>query len=157
MKLCRRDIFRIIMFFVAIVFLAISLVHFLNQQKFGLMRVTVRDGFSDEPIEGAIVVIPETNQQYVTDKEGKTELIQVPLIRDKHHSKLLKQDYGLTTVLVYCDGYVPYALFFTHVENGTMRNGPNVWLFPEPGDPFVIIEAPKGDWCNELIEMYRPE
>ena len=136
--------------------LAVSLVHYLKQQSVGLMRVTVRDGFTDEPLEGAVVVIPETNMQYITNKEGKTELIQVPLLRDKHYSKLLKQDYGLVTVLVYCEGYAPYALFFTHVENGTMRNGPNVWLFPEPGDPFVIIEAPKGDWCNELIDMYRP-
>lgn len=157
MKICRRDIFRIILLFVAIVFLVISLIIFFNQQKYGLMRVTVNDGFSDEPIEGAIVVIPELNQQFVTDKEGKTELIQIPINRDEHYSKLLKQDYGLTTVLVYCDGYIPYAIFYTHVENGTMRRGPNVWLFPEPGDPFVLIEAPQNDWCKELLDMYRPE
>ena len=102
MAIWRRDIFRVIMF--------------LSQSRFGCIISTLSEAaecgayarycarrIRDEPLEGAVVVIPETNMQYITNTEGKTELIQVPLLRDKHYSKLLKQDYGLVTVLVYCE------------------------------------------------------
>lgn len=125
------------------------------------MQVEVVDGFTDMPIKNASVVIPEIDSCFITDECGKTPLIQLPIIRDTHYDKILRQDWGTVTVLVYGDGYLPYALFYTMVEPDTTREGLKIYLFPEDTTtskfPFVIIEAPQREWVDRLIDTYRPE
>lgn len=127
-----------------------------NVQETGFMRVCVHDGETDMPICGARVVIPETGFECMTDEDGFTPVMELPVYYDEHYASFFPQDYGLITVLVYSDGYVPYALYFTHIEPNVLRRGPNVWLFPGDGAPFSIIEGPDDDWSNRLIEEYKP-
>ena len=122
----------------------------------GLVRVSVRDGATDAPVSGACVIIPETGGVYYTGESGETPIMELPVLYDKHYGSMLEQDYGLITILVYCEGYAPYALYFAHVEPGALRQGPNVWLFPGEGDPFCIIEGPDTDWTREFIEEFEP-
>ena len=122
----------------------------------GFMRVCVHDGETDMPLAGARVVIPETGGEYETGEDGFTPVMELPVYYDEQYNDILKQDYGRITVLVYHEGYVPYALYFTHVEPNTLRRGPNVWLFRGNGSPFSIIEGPDDDWSERLIEEYRP-
>ncbi|MEG1559863.1 MAG: hypothetical protein RRY79_01915 [Clostridia bacterium] len=119
----------------------------------GYMRVTVLDGFSNAPIKGARVYIPELNLTAYTDDSGKTDILKIPIKKEAHYEVLLEQDYGITTVLVYKDGYTPYGLFYAHVIAGELRKGPNIYLFPyENGSsPFIVIESPDEEWAEKLI------
>ena len=48
--------------------------------KFGYIKPQVVDGFSEEPIEGATVVIPETNTSYKTDEMGYTQISRIEIV-----------------------------------------------------------------------------
>ncbi len=142
---------------VVIVICALALYLFSNNMtRTGLVRVRVRDAGTDAPIAGAQVIIPETGDVCFTDEQGMTPIMELPVLLDAHYNQLMEQEYGLITILVYCEGYVPYALYFAHVEPNRLRAGPNVWLFPGEGAPFSIIEGPDEAWSQRFIEEYAP-
>lgn len=126
----------------------------------GSIQIIVVDGYSDLPLQGASVVIPELDQTFVTDAEGKTPMIDVPIYQDEHYNSMLSQPWGRVTVLVYFDGYLPYALFYTMIWENQTRLGPKIYLFPEgssyENQPFIVVEAPHRLWVEELLERYRP-
>lgn len=126
----------------------------------GRLQVTVLDGFTDEPVKGAQVVIPEIDECLMTDEEGRTPEIDVPVIKDAHYETLSPAAYGRITILVYCEGYVPYALFYVHTREGELRRGPTTYLFkPDSAQsiPVIsIIEGPDQDWAEKVVEKYRP-
>ena len=41
---------------------------------------------------------------------------------------------------------------------GENREGPNLILFPEDDnpEPIVLTEGPPQDWCQALLDIYRP-
>ena len=121
----------------------------------GSIQICVCDGFTEEPIANARVVIPETGDELYTDSNGLTNPLEVPYLTDEHYKHISPQDYGRITVIVYADGYIPYAIFFVHVHKNENRLI-NTWLFEDDGtsDPFVIIESPDTKWANELIRSY---
>lgn len=123
--------------------------------------ITVQDGFSDKPLKDSYVVIPELSQSFCTDAKGKTPVIDVPVNTDARFSKILPQPWGEITIIVYKDGYIPYALFHAQVLPGQVRNGPLIMLFPAKvsgnNEPFSIIEGPLKPWVNELVEKYKPK
>lgn len=122
----------------------------------GLMRVRVLDGYTDAPIEGAEVVIPETERRFLTDALGKTERIELPVMRDSEYDRLLPRADGRATVIVLCPGYTPYLLLYARVTPGKERE-PTVRLFPDDGTlpVFTVIEAPPAEWAEALVEKYR--
>ena len=120
----------------------------------GYLYINVFDGFTSLPIENARVVIPEIDSEFYTDDNGSTDKIKVPLLMDTHFNSIHKQEYGTITVIVYADGYTPYALFFTQIYKNETRS-PNIWLFEDDGaKPFIIIESPNELWAYELINKY---
>lgn len=127
----------------------------------GRMTVEVVDGFTDAPIEGATVVIPETGDKFTTDKNGKTAQFTLPILENSTYKSILRQPWGEVTVLVYKDGYIPYALFHTQVWENQARQGPRIYLFaPEYAQndqPFSVIEGPQRIWVNELLKKYKPK
>ena len=48
-------------------------------QPSGTITITVKEGFSEAPLEGATVVIPEIQQSFLTDEKGQTPAIAVPI------------------------------------------------------------------------------
>lgn len=126
----------------------------------GKLCIEVVDGKSEKPVEGATVVIPEIDASYQTGSDGKTAIIDVPVLENKHFSSIQQMPWGEVTVLVYKDGYIPYALFHTQVWQSQLRNGPRIYLFIDDGstsgDAFSVIEGPQRLWVNELVEKYRP-
>ncbi len=122
----------------------------------GNIQITVLDGFSDSPLNGARVVIAETGEEFYTDKTGKTPIISVPIIPNIAHDLILFENTGTVTLLVYHNGYEPYALFYTNITNG-FRNGPVIRLFPHgaSGDePFAVVEAPNKEWTKKILEKF---
>lgn len=133
-----------------------------NQESrhYGYIQPQVVDGFSEEPIEGASVVIPETGQRFVTAKDGLTAIIKVPIKEDVHFAEISPKPWSEITLITYKEGYVEYVLFHTHVWEDQTRKGPRIMLFPqvegEKHEPFSVVEGPHRLWVKELVEKYRP-
>ena len=126
----------------------------------GSLQIKVVDGFSDLPLLGATVVVPEADAQHITDENGQTPAIIVPIENDPRFNTLLSQPWGQATIMVYKEGYIPYALFYTAVWENQMRQGPTIYLFPEGAtegnEPFIVVEGPQRLWVQELLEKYQP-
>ena len=125
------------------------------------LTVSVVEGYTEMPIEKASVVVVETGKVYQTDENGMTEVIEVPLVRDTRYDRILQKPWGEVTLIIYKDGFVPYALFYLQVLGGQTREGVKILLFEQDktqsNTPFSIIEGPSRIWVNELVEKYRPE
>ena len=123
--------------------------------------VNVVEGYTDTPIAGAEVVILETGKKYTTDADGNTEIIEVPVIRDARFDKILPKPWGEVSLVVYKDGFLPYALFYLQVIGGETRSGVKILLFESNStgnsEPFSIIEGPNRLWVDELVRMYQPK
>lgn len=125
------------------------------------LTVKVVEGYTESPIEGASVVIIETGEVYKTNTEGLTEVIEVPMVRDKRFDSVLPKPWGEVSMIIYKEGFVPYALFYLQVIENETREGVKILLFEkgltDSSEPFSIIEGPNRLWVNELIKMYQPE
>lgn len=126
----------------------------------GIFRLRVLDAVTNQPVAGAEVVLPQTGQVFSTDSNGQTPEISVPVLADARLDGVHKQDWGGVCVLVYANGYIPYALFDMQVESNKKRAGPTVLIFQQgttqTDDPFSIVEGPQRAWVNALVEKYRP-
>ncbi len=121
------------------------------------LRIEVLDGITNDAISGAVIVIPETGKSYQTDAAGMTEPIALPPV-DSDAS--LTKPWAEASVLIYKDGYVPYALFHVNAAPGETREGPRVYLFPESSvkssQAFSVTEGPPREWVNQLVEQNKP-
>lgn len=125
----------------------------------GTLQVRVMDGRTLEPIPNALVVIPEADRREKTGRDGSTDRMEAAVIPDAQLNGILEVPWGEVTVLVYCDGYYPFALFHCQVLSGLDRDGPTVYLFPDDGslsEPFSLIESPNPGWVLSLLEKYDP-
>lgn len=126
----------------------------------GTICVTVLDGVTELPLSGATVVIPELGKHFSVNEAGTTEKIEIAALRDARFDAIEKKDWGEVTLLIYCEGYIPFALFYTEVYENTDRNGPRIYLFPEDGSMegqcFTVIESPNEDWAKSLIQANQP-
>lgn len=124
------------------------------------LTLCVLEGYTESPIENATVVILETGKTYKTNENGLTDVIEVPVIRDTRYDAILEKPWGEVSLIVYKDGFVPYALFYLQVLAGQTREGVKILLFEQgstdSGEPFSIIEGPNRVWVNQLVKMYRP-
>jgi len=125
------------------------------------LTVNVLEGYTNTPVEGAKVVILETNKTYATDKNGNTATIEVPVIRDSRFDDIIPKPWGEVSLIVYKDGFLPYALFYLQVVDGQTRKGVKILLFENNSagnsEPFSIIEGPNRAWVDELVKMYQPK
>lgn len=130
-------------------------------KHFGFIQPQVVDGFSDEPLEGATVVIPETDQSFITSADGLTALIKVPITEDAHYAEIAPKPWSEITLIIYKEGYIEYVLFHTHVWENQSRKGPTILLFPkvegDENEPFSVVEGPHRMWVKELVEKFRPD
>lgn len=129
--------------------------------KMGKVQFLVVDGFTEKPLEDATVVVLDTNKQYKTDKEGLTAAIEVPIVEDRRFNTIMPKTWGEINVVIYRQGYIPYALFYLEVFPDKTRKGVKILLFKEgevsSSEPFSIIEGPNRIWVKEIIEKYRPK
>ena len=123
------------------------------------LRIRVQDGHTGADLPGAEVVIAETGEHYHTDEQGYTPDIPVPILRDTRYDQLHPQEWGEISVLAYCEGYEDYALFHLQVEPGQARTDPVVMMFERDqlySQPFALVEGPKAEWVQELLDRFRP-
>jgi hypothetical protein len=124
------------------------------------VQFEVAEGFTETPVKGATVVILDTGKRYLTDENGLTEVIEVPMIADTRFNSILTKPWGEINAIIYKEDFVPYALFYLQVFKDKTRKGVKILLFKEEdvtrGEPFSIIEGPNRVWVNELIKKYQP-
>jgi hypothetical protein len=127
----------------------------------GTIIVYVKDGPSDEPLEGARVAIPEMGQSFLTDRNGSTGEIRAPVREDADYKAICPQPWGEITLLIYKPGYADCAIFHVNIMENKTRNGPTVLLFPlapgEANDAFTLTEAPNKLWVKQLLDRFRQE
>lgn len=128
--------------------------------EFGYIQPTVIDGFTKEPIEGAIIIIPELDKTFTTDIKGRVGQIKIDIIEDNHFKEIEPKSWGEITLIAYKEGYLDYVLFHTHVWESQGRNGPQITMFKKDDrnieDPIYLIESPHRLWVKELVDKYRP-
>lgn len=133
--------------------------NFNYEPHYGYIQPQVVDGFSERPIEGATVIIPELGKKFITNANGLTPSIQVPIIEDTHYRDIFPKTWGEVTLIVYKEGYIDYVLFHTHVWENQSRKGPKILLFPnstgERVEPMSIVESPHRLWVRQLVEKYK--
>ena len=121
----------------------------------GRLTVRVLDGFTERPIEGARVTVPEAGVSLLTDACGETESMRVPVISDGEYDRLLPSPSGRATLIVTAPGYTPYLLLYARIAPESGRRI-DALLFPADGsmDVFPVIEAPDEGWCGELVRKF---
>jgi hypothetical protein len=127
---------------------------------FGYIQPQVVDGFTEDPLEGATVVIPEIRQSFVTSGDGLTAIIKIPIKEDAHYAEIAPKPWSEITLIIYKEGYIEYVLFHTHVWENQTRKGPKILLFPkvegEENEPFSVVEGPHRIWVKELVDKFKP-
>lgn len=125
------------------------------------LSLNVVEGKTDSPVANAQVVILETGKTYNTGQNGETGIIEVPVIRDTRYDNIIPKPWGEVSLIVYKDGFLPYALFYLQVADGQTRKGVKVLLFENDStgnsQPFSIIEGPNRAWVDELVKKYQPK
>lgn len=138
-----------------------SVAAFSTAEDTAYFSVKVVEGYSEAPLSGAQVVVIDTDQLYKTDENGMTEVIPVPAVRDTRYDAILPKPWAEVSLIVYKDGYIPYALFYLQVMAGETREGVKILLFEDSAsdssEPFSIIEGPNRAWVDALVEQYRPD
>ncbi len=131
-----------------------------NTSEIAKLTVNVTEGYTETPISGAKVVIMETGKTYATDESGNTGIIEVPVIRDSRFDSIIPKPWGEVSLIVYKEGFLPYALFYLQVAGGQTRKDVKILLFEnnstQNSEPFSIIEGPNRVWVDELVKKFQP-
>lgn len=126
----------------------------------GTLCPMVVDGRTEQPLSGCTIIVPETGFTTTTGEDGCVEPFELKVVRVEAVNGMDQQQWGEVTLLIYKDGYIPYALFHTQVWEGVDRNGPKIYLFPDDGttqgQAYSVIEGPDRAWVNALVEKYDP-
>jgi hypothetical protein len=125
------------------------------------LTLNVVEGFNETPIADATIIVVDTGDVYHTDENGMTDVMEVPFVRDTRYDKVLPKPWGEVSLIIYKNGYVPYALFYLQVLEGETREGVKILLFENDSaqstEPFSIIEGPNRIWVDALVEKYQPD
>lgn len=128
-------------------------------QNTASFALRILDGNTNTPLARSLVVIPEQNKTYRPDEDGRTQSISLLPKEDARWASTLPQPFGEVTILVYCQGYYPLALFHFMLKPGQDRGCIPLYLFPDDGslnEPYALAEGPDSTWVTELLTKYQP-
>ena len=129
-------------------------------QTFGRLRVKVIDGRTMKPIEGAEIVVLETEKRYRTDAGGLTPWIQAPVLRSARFRFLVNELHGQLTLISYKNGYRDSIHMGVRVNEGA-ETKTTVWQYRiEPGldtriEPVLYQEPYHRLWLIQLADRFR--
>lgn len=122
------------------------------------LTIQALNAWTAKGIAGVHIVIPEANVKVTTDESGMAANIAVPVSLPASSSGVLTPTWGEITILAYCEGYIDTIVTRVCLQPGENRVGPNLILFPQDDnpDPMIISEGPPQDWCQSILDTYRP-
>lgn len=125
----------------------------------GQLRVRVVDGRSQRPLQGAEVVIVETEQRLTTGPDGYTPYIDVPVFRNPRLRPIVAELHGQLAVIAYKNGYRDSIHMGIRMHEG-LKSESTVWMYKlGPGDDRiepVLYQVPYHHlWLVELAERFR--
>lgn len=123
------------------------------------LRVRVIDGRSQQPLQGAEVVILETEQRVTTGRDGYTEWVDAPVFRNPRLRPMVAEIHGQLGVIAYKNGYRDSVHMGIRMHEGT-QSETTVWMYKiGPGDDRiepVLYEVPYHHlWLVELADRFR--
>ena len=123
------------------------------------LRVRVIDGRSQQPLQGAEVVILETEQRVTTGRDGYTQWVDAPVFRNPRLRPLVAEIHGQLGVIAYKNGYRDSIHMGIRMHEGT-QSETTVWMYKiGPGDDRiepVLYEVPYHHlWLVELADRFR--
>jgi hypothetical protein len=123
------------------------------------LRLRVIDGRSQQPLPGAEVVIIETEQRLITDKDGYTPWTDAPIIRNPRYRPLVAELHGQLGVIAYKNGYRDSVHLGIRMHDGTESES-TVWMYKlGPGDIRIeplLYQVPYHHlWLVELADRFR--
>lgn len=123
-----------------------------KEEKTGI-AIEVVDGFTEEALENATVIIPEFGLELSTNHRGHTGAATFSFAPATLSGQ--NAPWQEVTVLAYAPGYASYALFHYALKPNEIRHL-QVLLFKGETD-IVLSEGPDAQWVNTLISTYQPE
>ncbi|MHB1683758.1 MAG: peptidase associated/transthyretin-like domain-containing protein [Bacilli bacterium] len=126
---------------------------------YGKLRVKVIDGRTQKPIEGAEVVVMETEKRYRTDANGLTPWIQAPVIRNARFRFLVNELHGQLNLISYKNGYRDSVHMGVRLNEGAITKT-TVWQYQIAGkdtrvEPLLYIEPYHRLWLIQLTDRFR--
>jgi hypothetical protein len=125
----------------------------------GKLRLRVIDGRTMQPLEGAEVVLIETEQRVTTDRSGYTPWMEAPMIRNPRYRPMVAELHGQLGVIAYKNGYRDSIHLGIRMHEG-FRSESTVWMYKlGPGDTRiepVLYQVPYHHlWLVELADKFR--
>lgn len=123
------------------------------------LRIRVIDGRTLQPLPGAEVVLIETEQRAVTDRNGYTPWIDAPIIRNPRYRPMVQELHGQLGVIAYKNGYRDSVHLGIRMHEGA-RSEATVWMYKiGPGDTRiepVLYQVPYHHlWLIQLADKFR--
>lgn len=128
-------------------------------RKTAKLRIRVIDGRTKEPIDGAEVVLIETEQRFKTDAQGFTPWFDAPVIRNPKYRPMVAELHGQLGAIAYKDGYRDSIHLGIRVHEG-IRQQTTVWMYKiGPADrriePVLYQEPYHHLWLIQLADKFR--
>ncbi|MCY0876700.1 MAG: hypothetical protein OWT28_10605 [Firmicutes bacterium] len=126
----------------------------------GRLRVKVIDGRTRKPLQGAEVVVIETEKRYKTDKDGLTPWIKAPVLRSARYRFLVNELHGQLNLISYKDGYRDSVHMGVRVNEGAVTKT-TIWqykILPGPDtrvEPVLYQEPYHRLWIIQLADRFR--
>ncbi len=126
---------------------------------YGNLRVKVIDGRTLKPLEGAEVVVMETEKRYRTGANGLTPWIQAPVIRSARFRFLVNELHGQLNLISYKNGYRDSIHMGVRMNEGGVTKT-TVWQYQITGEdkrvePILYIEPYHRLWLIQLADRFR--
>ncbi len=128
-------------------------------RKTAKLRIRVIDGRTKEPIQGAEVVLIETEQRFKTDAQGYTPWFDAPVIRNPKYRPMVAELHGQLGAIAYKDGYRDSIHLGIRVHEG-IRQQTTIWMYRiGPADrriePVLYQEPYHHLWLIQLADKFR--
>ena len=128
-------------------------------RKTAKLRIRVIDGRSKQPLEGAEVVLIETEQRFKTDKDGYTPWFDAPVLRDPRYRPMVAELHGQLGAIAYKNGYRDSIHLGIRVHEG-IRQQTTIWMYRiGPADrriePVLYQEPYHHLWLIQLADKFR--
>lgn len=126
----------------------------------GKLRVKVIDGRTRKPLEGAEVVVLETEKRYRTGADGLTPWIQAPVLRSARFRFLVNELHGQLTLISYKNGYRDSIHMGVRMNEGQVTKT-TIWQYKiVPGndvrvEPVFFQEPYHRLWLIQLADRFR--